>query len=32
MADHGRHGETTAEESGGMRERFSAMSRFEGKR
>jgi hypothetical protein len=30
MADHGRDGETTAEESGGTRERFLAMSRFEG--
>jgi len=32
MAGRGRHGETTAEESGGTRERFLAMSRFEGKR
>jgi hypothetical protein len=32
MADRGHAGETTAEESGGTRERFLAMSRFEGKR
>jgi hypothetical protein len=32
MADHARNGETIAEESGGTRERFLAMSRFEGKR
>ena len=31
-AGRGRDGETTAEESGGTRERFLAMSRFEGKR
>jgi hypothetical protein len=30
--DRGRDGETTGEESGGTRERFLAMSRFEGKR
>jgi hypothetical protein len=32
MAVRGRDGETIAEESGGTRERFLAMSRFEGKR
>jgi len=32
MAGRGRDGETTAEESRGTRERFLAMSRFEGKR
>jgi hypothetical protein len=33
MADSGRDGETTAEESDGTRERFFlVMSRFEGKR
>jgi len=30
MADRGRGGGTTAGESGGTRERFLAMSRFEG--
>jgi hypothetical protein len=30
MADRGHGGETTPEESGGTRERFLAMSRFEG--
>jgi hypothetical protein len=32
MAGHGRDGETTAEENGGTRERFLAMSQLEGKR
>jgi hypothetical protein len=32
MAGRGRDGETTAEDSGETRERFLAMSRFEGKR
>ncbi len=30
MEDHGRCGETSGEESVGTRERFLAMSRFEG--